>query len=136
MHSEFQVLLESSKLEVKKPEGELIFDEGEDYYEDDGSIPLSLVPVVRLSGVADRRDMSYAETIVRIEAFIHALKSDDEIQNVLAVKLPVDNRLASRFQDQAGLDDTPKEKQLNENVFEFVLVFNGQGKINWYGADE
>ncbi|MDJ0879665.1 MAG: hypothetical protein QNI86_13695 [Halieaceae bacterium] len=94
-------------------------DSGNDYEEGAGRRA-----VLHLHGRIDRRGLSYAGTVERMQAVAERLGTLNEVSDVLLLKTPVDVRAGSRFSDQLGGE--PEIEAPADDRFELLLLLEAQ----------
>ncbi|MFT7685391.1 MAG: hypothetical protein ACI9FB_000734 [Candidatus Azotimanducaceae bacterium] len=82
----------------------------------------SVQPLLKISGDVDRSELTYQETVERMNALSAALEAIEEVERVLVLQIPVDIRARSSFSDQVGVQDDVKLTTRNANRFELMIV--------------
>ena len=96
-------------------------EESESYDDDASPMPQ---PVITLEGHFLRGDLNYRDTVAVMRQFIDSVVALQDVEEVHALRLPVDVRPASNFTDESGTHQSDDRVTTagQGNVFELLLV--------------
>ncbi len=71
----------------------------------------------------------YRESVNRIQTIIETLKASSRIDNVIALKMPVDLRSESKFSTESGLDIKSKVKEESSGIFSLEIIMQAPDHV-------
>ncbi len=81
-------------------------------------------PLIELSGLINRNDISYRDTVAILKNFVNDLDNLGQIQSTWVKQIPVDTRVYSRFSDQSGVDESKRVIDESANKFLIYLLLH------------
>jgi len=91
------------------------------------SLPVKHSAIV--TGRIDDPEHDYRESIDHIERIINHLKANTNIEDVVAIKLPVDLRSESKFSTESGVDINQQQTKESSGVFTLKVIMKAHHHV-------
>ena len=91
-------------------------------FEEEVTVKEGRTPLVELSGLVDRNEIAYRDTVAIMNRFVTDLRELSIVQYTWVKQIPVDTRVYSRFSDQSGVDES--RRVFDENADKFIIIYS------------
>ncbi|PCJ85219.1 MAG: hypothetical protein COA54_11750 [Thiotrichaceae bacterium] len=82
-----------------------------------------------ITGRIDASEHNYRESIEHIESIVNSLKANVYIEDVVAIKMPVDLRSESKFATESGVDINQRATKESSGVFTLKVIMKASNHV-------